>query len=178
MNEQHDDTTNPLHLNTEPELQEIEYLLDAIGRADRASMPDQSNARVLEAVSGVFAPLPISIKQATQPVAFSSRVSPRWKLRIAAALVLVSGLTLGLVVLQTPLATNIHPEPGTNAWTLASFEQDLDAYLALEEVGDDSLDEAVANWELWAQTIDTDFDTELLGSGLSIGLTDLRDGAL
>lgn len=183
MNEQHNDNTNPLHLSTEPELQEIESLLEAMGRADRAAMSQNANARMLEAVSAVFAPQPISLEAAHQqaePIlaaSSSSGGSARWKLRIAAAFVMVSGVTLSLLVLKPwAMQPTETPASNTGTWSLASFEEDLDAYLALDEVGDESLDEAVTNWELWAQTIDTSIDTELLGSG--IGLSDLSDGAL
>lgn len=177
MNKQHNDDTNPLHLGTEPELIEIESLLDALGQADREAMSEQTNIRALEAVSDVFVPAPISIDHQQAKSDALEHHSPLWKLRIAAGLLLVTGVTLSLIVIK-PWASQqvVTPENNTGAWSLASFEQDLDAYLALEEVGDDSLDDAVANWELWAQTIDTDIDTELLGSG--IGLTDLSDGAL
>ncbi len=188
MNDQHHDNTNPLHLGTDPQLAEIESLLDAMGQADRDSMPERVRTQTLEAISRVYAPAPIAIDRADELQEHQPQATGRsvmWKLRIAAALTLTTAVALSLVATkpwvgpapapadQGPLATKVTQKP---AWNLVSFEQDLDAYLALEEVGDDALDDAVANWELWAQTIDTDFDTELLGSG--IGLTDLTDGAL
>lgn len=176
MNTNHDDN-NPLHLTNEPELQQIESMLDAMGQADRDAMSHQSHDRVLEAISGVFAPAAISIEQAQPSAGSYSQSSARWKLRAAAAVLLVTGVSLSLLVIKPWSTTTIStPQSNAGTWTLASFEQDLDAYMALDEVGDESLDDAVANWELWAQTIDTDLDTELLGSGL--GLTDLNDGAL
>jgi hypothetical protein len=178
MNEHNNENTNPLHLSNDPELQGIESMLEQLAQSDRDAMPDQANTRVLEAISGVYAPQPIAIEQAQQIHTQSiSTLTSVWKWRIAAGLLLVSVASLGLVITQ-PWATTLDAMPTNTdtSWSLTSFEQDLDAYLALDAVGDDQLDEAVADWELWAQTIDQSFDTELLGSDLS--LIDLNDGAI
>ncbi|MFG0313419.1 MAG: hypothetical protein ACF8LL_04445, partial [Phycisphaerales bacterium] len=62
------------------------------------------------------------------------------------------------------------------AWTLASFDEVMDAYLPLYEHESDSIDEAVASWELWAQTIESDLDAESIND--EYGISDLHDGAL
>ncbi|MFG0245252.1 MAG: hypothetical protein ACF8MF_04270 [Phycisphaerales bacterium JB052] len=160
MNEQHNDNTNPLNLQGDPELEGIHSMLDALGQADRSAMSEQSEARVLEAISGVFAPAPIAITQST-PAAPTSAHQPKvWKYRIAAALLLGASATLGLLATQPWASNPMQPSPQAPQSTLSltSFEQDIDAFLALEEVGDDQLDEAVADWELWAQTIDADVE--------------------
>jgi hypothetical protein len=176
MNEHNTDNKHPLHLNADPELSAIESLLDELGQADRDAMPAHIQSGLLEAVSGVFAPQPIAIERAI-PRQRPDRPAQAWKFRVAAAAFLATATTLSIVAIKPwSSPTPIQQDSGQSSWSLASFEQDFDAYLALEEVGDDTLDDAVANWELWAQTIDTDFDSELLGSDL--GLTDFNDGAL
>lgn len=190
MNEHEHDNTNPLHINTDPELGRIESMLDTLGQQDREAMDEQAHARVLGAVSGVFAPTPISIERAKRQTPTPGRapmVAPA-KYRAAAAALLATAATLGIVALQPwsnpapvpqPVPTaNAAPNAGpnvANTWSLASFEQDLDAYLALEDVGNDQLDEAVADWELWAQTIDTEVDAMFLDPDL---LGELNDGAI
>ena len=177
MNDHSNDNTNPLHLSNVPELQGIESMLDQLGRHDRDAMPEGTHERVLEAVSGVFTPQPIAIDQAPRMHAQSVTAgSAAWKWRIAAGLLLASATTLTLVMTQPWASSSDSIPANTGSWSLTSFEQDLDAYLALDEVGDAQLDEAVADWELWAHTIDHDLDNELLGSDLS--LIDLNDGAI
>jgi len=168
MNDHTNDNTNPLHLHGDPEVERIESMLDALGQADRDAMPAHTHARMLEAVSGVFAPAPISIAQAEQEQTKLVQRSPAWKFRIAAAMFLATATTLGIVAVQPWSSGPTQPAPtdSTSTWSLASFEQDFDAYLALDEVGDDQLDEAVADWELWAQTIDTDVDASYLDQDL------------
>jgi len=186
MNEHEQNNTPPLHLNTDPELGRIESMLDAMGQQDREAMDEEAHARVLGAVSDVFAPTPISIGQAQeqtpQPGRSLSFTPARY--RAAAAALLATAATLGIVALQpwSNPATPPQPSPTANAvantanaWSLASFEQDLDAYLALDDVGNDQLDEAVADWELWAQTIDTEVEAMFLDPEL---LSELNDGAI
>lgn len=172
MNDKHTNHDD-LHLHADPEIEHIESLLDLLGEQDRDSMRPDQHARVLEAVSQVFAPAPISIERAA-PAQPRQR---RWDLRVAAAAAIALMATLSVVVVKPWANTPVRPAPNGNVnWSLASFEEDLDAYLALDELGDGSIAEAVADWELWAQTIETDFDTDLIGSEL--GISDLDNGAL
>ena len=174
------DQDNQLHLHGEPELEQLSQLLDQIAQRDRDAMPDSVNANILEAVSAVFAPEPIAIEPAILTnEASQQRSGSAWKFRFAAAALLATATTLSIVATQpwssgsgSPSADQ--PSPAST-WSLASFEQDLDAYLSLEDVGDDQLDDAVADWELWAQTLDADVDTGLFDSDLYI---DLNDGAI
>lgn len=177
------DNAKPLHLHTDPELERIESMLDALGQHERACMDEQAHSRVLSAVSGVLAPKSISIEDI--PHRASAVGSRSWftatRYRTAAAAILATAATLTIVVFQPWSSPDTQPQPApnananANAWSLASFEQDLDAYLALETLGTDRLDEAVADWELWAQTIDTEVDAMSLDHEL---LGDLNDGAI
>lgn len=178
MNDQHNDNTNHLHLQGDPELEGISSMLDALGQSDRSAMSEQSEARLLEAISGVFTPAPIAIAQAQQAQAASAQRSGVWKFRIAAALLLGASATLGLLATQPWSASGpLQPvqQAPQSTLSLTSFEQDIDAYLALEEVGDDHLDEAVADWELWAQTIDADVEASFLDMDL---FDTTNDGAI
>lgn len=177
-----DDHTNhdELHLHPDPDTQRIESLLDAMGERDREAMAPEAQARVLDAVSQVFAPAPLSIEQQRELMPERSGGS-RWNFRMAAAAAIATFATLGIVISQPWQNTGgmISPAPSTNqgAWTLAAFEQELDAYYALEdELGGTQIDEAVADWELWAQTIESDFDSDSLADDL--GFDDLYEGAI
>ncbi|MEZ6165300.1 MAG: hypothetical protein R3B67_12805 [Phycisphaerales bacterium] len=180
MNDKHTNHDD-LHLHADPEIERIESLLDLLGEQDRDSMRPDHQSRVLEAVSQVFAPAPISIEHTgtpqTQDQTQDQSREHRWDLRIAAAAAIALMATLSMVMVK-PWAHSPTNAPDNNSmsWSLASFEEDLDAYLALDELGDGSITEAVADWELWAQTIETDFDTDLIGREL--GISDLDDGAL
>lgn len=177
------DNSKPLHLHADPELKRVESMLDALGQHERECMDEQAHSRVLGAVSGVFAPKPISIEDAQHRA--SDAGSGSWltaaRYRTAAAALLATAATLTIVAFQPWSSPATQPQPAptananANAWSLASFEQDLDAYLALETLGTDRLDEAVADWELWAQTIDTEVDAMSINHEL---LGDLNDGAI
>jgi hypothetical protein len=165
----HDD----LHLHSDPEIERIESLLDLLGEQDRQAMQPEQESRVIEAVSQVFAPPPLSINQPAQPQASEQR----WDARLAIAAVVALMATLSIVAVKPWAGSPNAPKQNDNVnWSLASFEEDIDAYLALDELGDGSIAEAVADWEVWAQTIETDFDSDLLGSEL--GISDFDDGAL
>lgn len=169
-----------LHLHPDPDTQRIESLLDAIGNADRDAMDPDSQARVLDAVSQVFAPAPIAIEQQGQATPQRSG-DTRWSFRIATAAAIAGFATLGIVISQ-PWKNTSRPNtpaaaPNQGTWTLASFEADLNAYYALEdELSGTQIDEAVADWELWAQTIEADFNADTLADDL--GLDDLYEGAI
>ncbi len=164
-----------LHLHADPQIERIESLLDTLGRRERDAMSPGVETRVLESVSRVFAPEPISIADASP--AQQVRPRRRWSPRLAAAAAIALVATLSVVVVK-PWASSTPgvDSPNTPAWSLASFEEDLDAYLSLDEQDDDQIDEAVANWELWAQTIESDFAANQLDSDL--GITGYNDGAL
>jgi hypothetical protein len=177
MNDEHTHH-DELHLHADPDTQRIESLLDAMGRADRDAMSTEAQSRVLDSVSQVFAPAPIAIERGSPPEQASG--ASRWNLRMAAAAAIATFATLGIVVSQPWKLGNqgspTNPTPNTGAWTLASFEQDLDAFFALEDHDTGEIEEGVASWELWAQTIDTDFSTDSLADELGFSTND--DGAL
>lgn len=174
-NTHHDD----LHLHSDPDIERVESMLDALASEDRDAMTPTQQSRVLESVSHVFAPAPISLEQKRHEQVLETG-SRRWNFRFAAAAALATVATLGIVATQpwksgaplpdSPSAAN------QGAWTLASFEEDIDAYLTLDEHESDSIDEAVASWELWAQTIESDLDAESIND--EYGISDLHDGAL
>mgnify|MGYP003123251804 CR=1 FL=1 len=173
---------NDLHLSDDQEIAQTETLLDLLAQQDRSAADDGLEGRVLESVSKVIAPPPLSIaspdEPAATPAAPSASLSKAWPLRYAAAAMLAMGATVTLVATQ-PWSMNSPANDGHEI-ALASFEQDLDAFFALEELEDGNLSEAVTEWEIWAQTLDTEIDTSLSG----IGLTDFQwiddgeDGAL
>lgn len=174
-NTHHDD----LHLHSDPDIERVESMLDALASEDRDAMTPAQQSRVLESVSHVFAPAPISLEQ-KKSEQVSASGSRRWNLRFAAAAALATATTLSIVATQPWKSGAPLPESPTSAsqgvWTLASFEEDIDAYLTLDEHESDSLDEAVASWELWAQTIESDLDADSLND--EYGISDLHDGAL
>lgn len=182
MNNESTNEHNDLHLSSDPQLAKTESLLDLLAQQDRSAADDGLEARVLESVSKVIAPPPLSIASPMAPAAVtadaSASPSKAWPLRFAAAAMLAMGATITLVATQ-PWSTNSTINQGGDI-ALTSFEQDLDAFFALEELEDGNLSEAVTAWEIWAQTVDTEIDTSLSG----IGLTDFQwiddgeDGAL
>ena len=176
MNDKHTNHED-LHLHTDPETERIESLLDALGSQDREAMSAQRQERVLEGISKVFAPEPIAIDQAP-PVPAPHAKGSAWRWRYAAAAALAMAATLGIVISQ-PWHGSAAPDPvapNQGAWTLASFEQDLDAYMSMDQLETDTIDEAVANWEIWAQTIETEFDSDAISH--EFGIADFQNGAL
>ncbi len=174
-NTHHDD----LHLHSDPDIERVESLLDALASEDRDAMTTAQQSRVLESVSQVFAPEPISLEQRRHEQIHTS-ASRKWNFRFAAAAALATVTTLGIVATQpwksgAPLPDS-SSAPNQGAWTLASFEEDIDAYLTLDEHESNSIDEAVASWELWAQTIESDLDVDSLND--EYGISELHDGAL
>ena len=165
-----------LHLHSDPELAGMESLLDELASQDQHAMSADAEARILDSVSQVFAPSPLQITEAPEPMTHSSSTS-KWNFKIAAAALLATATTLSIVATQ-PWKT-AQPEPtdaSTGAWTLASFEEDYDAFLELESVDDGEIEEAVASWELWAQTIESDFESDSFNE--EFGITDFGNGAL
>ena len=146
-----------LHLHGDPETERMESLIDQLAEQDRQSMPAGASARLLEAVSEVCAPEPISIQRAEAPIG-SGRGGITWKIRVAAAMLLATGTTLTIVISQ-PWSSGQSTPSTASSWSLASFEQDFDAYLTLDEIGDEQLSDAMTEWELWAQSVDTEIDS-------------------
>lgn len=177
----HDSTPHDdLHLHSDPETERVESMLDALASEDRDAMNPDRQSRVLESISQVFAPAPISIDRQLESASAPSSGS-MWNFRIAAAALLATATTLGIVATQPwktgPLPTTSNqPASNQGTWSLASFEEDLDAYLSLDELENDSIDEAVASWELWAQTIESDFDAGTIND--EYGISDIQDGAI
>lgn len=171
MNEDHTHH-DKLHLHADPDTQRIESLLDAIGQSDRDAMTSDAEARILDSVSQVFAPTPIAIDRAgAQPSGQSQRF--HFNLRMAAAAAIAGFATLGLVISQpwsTGTGTPETTSPNQGTWSLASFEEDLDVLLTLEDGLDDSqIEEAVADWELWAQTIEADMSADAFADEFGLG---------
>ena len=155
----HDQNNNPpLHLHDDPEHLKMESLLDSLGDRERESMPDGLESRVLDSIGRAIAPAPIAI-ESTQAPASVARFS---SIRFAAAAALLFGATVVIWSAQ-PWASSSNT-PGLGELTLAaSIDQDLDAFFALESLDDDDLAEAVTDWEIWAESVDTDMDTTLAG---------------
>jgi len=105
----------------------------------------------------------LSIASPTAPAAAtadaSASPSKAWPLRYAAAAMLAMGATVALVATQ-PWNTN-SPTNDEHFIAMASFEQNLDAFFALEDVEDGNLSEAMTEWEIWSQTVDAEIDTGL-----------------
>ncbi len=182
-NNNHSNHTPDLHLQDDPALMETQSLLESLAQHDRASMPTGLESRVLDSVAHTFAPAPISIVPVDQSAGsedipyqserFSSKV---WSLRIAAAAVLATGTTLMIVGAQPWQSSSHTDNPSAAEISLASFEQDLEDYFALETIDDGNLSEAVTDWEIWAQSVDTEIDSTLLE--LEWAETIYDDGAL
>jgi len=179
MNDEHN-YHDKLHLNADPDTQRVESLLEAMGKTDRDAMPPDASARILDAVSQVFVPDPISIENQRDVVPAQTN-GRRLNFRMTAAASIAAFVTLGIVVSQPwkSSGTLDTPIPSTNeaSWTLASFEEDLDAFLALEDgIRDTHIDDAVADWELWAQTIEADITADSIAN--EFGLNESYEGAL
>ena len=168
----HDHTpSNPaLHLHNDPELAQTQSLLDELAKQDADAMPTGLESRVLDSISRTIAPSPIAIAEPALP----KRTSPIWSIRIAAAAVLATGTTL-LIVAAQPWSSAT-PESADQRMALVSFEQDMDDFFALESLDDGLLAEAVTDWEIWAQSVDTDLDSTLTGFDWYESTSD--DGAL
>lgn len=152
--------TTPLHLHDDSEFAQTQSLLNMLGDQDAQAMPEGMNERLLEAIGKTITPAPIAIP----PANHSQRADSRWSMRIAAAAVLATSATL-VIVGSKPWATTQSPDMAS--MTLASLEQDLDAYFSLEEIDVGKLDEALTEWELWAQSVDTELDAEFAEYGWS-----------
>lgn len=177
MSNEHNNTNtdhrNDLHLTEDPQLIETQSLLELLAKQDRSAMPMGLEYRVLDAVSATFAPAPISLAQSVTTEAHEQSNSNNfqgsgfqssgrfWSMRIAAAAVLVTGTTL-LVVGTKPWANSPVVVPAHEI-ALASIQNDFDEFLALESMDDGHLSEAVTDWEIWAQSVDSDLDTSLIG---------------
>jgi hypothetical protein len=169
MTHDHMNDKPDLHLHDDPEIAQTESLLDLLAKQDASSMPADLELSVLDSISSIIAPAPIEIPQPCVP-ATSGKF---WSLRLAAAAALATGTTLVIVGTQ-PWASNTGgslPEV-----TLASFEQDLNAFFELESVDDGNLSEAVSEWEIWAQSVDMEIDSSLIGLEWDEPIWD--DGAL
>ena len=165
-----------LHLHSDLELAGMESLLDELASQDQQAMSTDAEARILDSVSQVLAPSPLQISEAPEPISHSS-TSSKWNFKIAAAALLATATTLSIVATQPwKNAQPVADTPNAGAWTVASFEEDYDAFLELESVGDGEIEEAVASWELWAQTIESDFESDSFSD--EFGITDLGNGAL
>ncbi len=177
MNDEHTNH-DELHLHADPDTQRIESLLDAMGQSDRDAMGTDAHSRILDSVSQVFVPAPIAIDQ-TRAQSPEQSHGFRLDLRMAAAAAIAGFATLGIVISQ-PWSTGTNtpaPTPNQGTWSLASFEEDLDVLLTLEDgLEDPHIDEAVADWELWAQTIESDLTADSLSD--EFGLNDQYEGAL
>jgi len=169
MTNNHSNEQNDLYLHDDPEHAHMESMLNLLARQDADAMPAGLESRVLDAVSSTFAPTPLALSQPAQPT-MTSRV---WSLRYAAAAMLATGTTLIIVGAQ-PWANSSSNDQSTIA--LVSLEQDLDAYFALEPMEDGNLSEALTEWDIWAQSVDTDIDSSLTGYDWDEYTSD--DGAL
>lgn len=179
MNDHHDQHEHTeLYLQGDPESQALDRELQRLGQHERDAMPDGAGARILDAVSKTMAPAPISIQENGPTRAARPMPTPSpWSIRVAAAALLATASTLLIVAALRTGAAQPPSSPTAPGFSLASFEQDLDAYLSLEPVdGGEELTEAVTDWELWAQSLDTEIDTALYGLDLTEPFED--DGAL
>ena len=149
--------TTHLHLHDDPEHNEMESLLDLLAKDDQHAMPAGLESRVLDSISAAIVPTPLKIAthvQANNPERF-------WSFRLAAAAALATGTTL-IIVGTRPWAPSGTPNTaGTQLTLAASMEQDFDAFFALESLDDGNLSEAVSEWEIWAQSLGTEFDSTL-----------------
>jgi hypothetical protein len=167
----HDQNNQPLHLHDDPAHQEMESLLDSLAERERGSMPAGLESRVLDSIGRAVAPAPIAIsssESASSPVGFAS-------LRFAAAAAILMGTSVVLWSTQ-PWATNTGGATNSGVTLVASLDQDLDAFFALESLDDGALSEAVTDWEIWAESVDTDIDTTLVSFDWFESAAD--DGAL
>ena len=154
MTNNHSNERTDLHLHDDPEHAQMESMLNLLAKQDADAMPAGHESRVLDAVSKAVAPSPLELVQLSQ----STGSSKLWSLRYAAAAVLATGTTLIIVGAQ-PWANTTSNDQSTIA--LVSLEQDLDAYFALEPMEDGNLSEALTEWDIWAQSVDTDIDSSL-----------------
>jgi|GEM_PF-5324805 len=154
-NNQHN---NPdLHLHDDPELIELESMLDELATKNINSAPSGLESRLLDAISSAIAPAPIGIPIATNREELN-RPSRMWALRIAAAAVLATGTTI-IIVASQPWANST--SMSQSEMVLTSLEQDFDDYFALESVDDGNLSEALVEWEIWAQSVGSEIDLSL-----------------
>ena len=131
--------------------------LDALGRADADGAPPGLESRLLDAVSGVYAPGPLAIDRAR---------TPWWRgapLRAAAAIALLGAGAALIYSLPGPPP----PHAGGGVVSVAMAEDRIEGLLAV--LGErDGFDDQVASLELWADAIGSD------GAGVWIG-SDLGD---
>lgn len=172
MNNSNNNTNPPLHLHDDPEHNAMESLLDLLAKDDRDAMPSGLESRVLDSISAAIAPTPLNI---ATPV-HTQKPERFWSLRLAAAAALATGTTL-VIVGTRPWAPSATPNiPGAQLTLAASMDQDFDAFFALESLDDGNLSEAVSEWEIWAQSLDTEFNSSLSTSDWYDSTLD--DGAL
>ncbi|PCI11237.1 hypothetical protein COB72_01465 [bacterium] len=174
MTNDHTNNNADLHLHDDPDHTQMVSMLDLLAKQDGDAMPRGLESRVLDAISKTIAPAPIAFAQPTPP----ARTSGVWSLRYAAAAVLATGTTLVIVGTQ-PWASS-SAIPAVEITLAASIDEDFDAFFALEPLDDGGLDDAVTEWELWAQTIDAELDPSLDGLLDESGWYEstLDDGAL
>jgi len=175
MNDDYTPKQPDLHLHNDPQLVELESLLDKLGDEDQRAMPEGLDNRVLDAISSAIAPGPISIKTSEPPVVPASN-GRFWSLRLAAAAVLATGTTLVIVGTHPWSSWSTNTDPNAPMITLSSLETDLDEYLELESVDDGGLSQAVTDWEIWAQSVNTEIDSSTIGYEISD--SDEYEGAL
>ncbi|MDF1808401.1 MAG: hypothetical protein P1U42_01765 [Phycisphaerales bacterium] len=161
-----------LHLHDDPELIELESMLDELATQNINSVPTGFESRLLDAVSSAIAPAPISIPSSVEHEE-TDRPNRLWTLRIAAAAVLATGTTI-VIVSSQPWANS--PAMSQSQMVLTSLEQDFDDYFALESVDDGNLSEALAEWEIWAQSVGSEMDLSL--SEMDWEDSDFEGGAL
>jgi hypothetical protein len=163
--------TNP-HIADDAQLCDLETQLDALAQQDQRAMPTGLESRVLDAISTTIAPPPMPIEPAHQTTVEHS-TGRLWSIRLAAAAVLATGTTLLIVGTRPWMNSTID---NAHAITLTALETDLDAFFDLESQDESDLTEALTEWEIWAQSIDTDIDSSLIG--IEYSEINLDDGAL
>jgi len=163
--------TNP-HIADDAQLSDLETQLDALAQQDQRAIPSGLESRVLDAISTTVAPPPMPIEPAHLSTGKHS-TGRFWSIRMAAAAILTTGTTLLIVGARPWMNSTVD---NTHAITLTALETDLDAFFDLESQDESDLTEALTEWEIWAQSIDTDMDSSLIG----IEYSDINpdDGAL
>ncbi len=116
----------------DPETDALIEQLDALGSHDRTTPDAGFEQRLMDSISTKIAPTPLPIANAPIP---QPNFMPGWKFNIAAALLIVGGVSLLLWTAGN--ASNLQPIQAPAQITSVSLEEDFDALYNLTDFASD-----------------------------------------